>query len=129
MALSLIEDRRRFRRVNDRIFILCQFMKKKYVDIIKGFSNDLSAGGLCFETDRFISPQAIFSLEIYQPLRQSKEELITVFALAKAKWVTQTDIAGKYEGSNKYIIGVEFVEVDNRERKAIAEYVQDKLNI
>lgn len=129
MAITRIEERRRFRRLNDRIFILCQFMKNENVDIVKGFSNDISAGGLCFETDRVISPRAIFSLEIYQPLRQSKEELVTVFALAKVKWVRQTDIAGKYEGSNKYKIGVEFVEVDNRERKAIAKYVQEKLNI
>lgn len=129
MTITRIEERRRFERLNDRIFILCQFVKKKDVDIIKGFSNDVSAGGLCFETDRFISPQAIFSLEIYQPLRRSKEELINVSALAKVKWVRQTDIAGKYEGSNKYKIGVEFVKIDNRERKAIAEYVQDKLNI
>lgn len=127
MTNTRIEDRRRFRRLNDRIFILCQFMKKKDVDVIKGFSNDISAGGLCFETDRFISPQAVFSLEIYQPLRHSREELTTVFALAKVKWVTQTDIAGKYEGSNKYRVGVEFVEIGERERNVMAGYVQDKL--
>lgn len=129
MAITRIEERRRFRRLNDRIFILCQLMKKKDMDVIKGFSNDISASGLCFETDRVISPQAIFSLEIYQPLRRSKEELTAVSALAKVKWVTQMDIVSKYEGSNKYRVGVEFVEIDNRERKAIAEYVQDKLNI
>ncbi|MBI4684546.1 MAG: PilZ domain-containing protein [Nitrospirae bacterium] len=128
MVIAPIEERRRFSRLNNRIFILCRFRKKKNVDIIKGFTNDISPGGLMFETDRLIPPQGVLNLEIYQPLSQFSRGIISIPILAKVKWVTEMNIADKYKGSNKYRIGVEFAKIDARERKVIAEYVQDKLS-
>ena len=128
MDIAHLKERRRFSRLNERIFIFCRFMEEEDVDIIKGFANNVSAGGLMFEIERSIPPQTIFSLEIYQPLIQSKEEFISISASAKVKWATQIDSADKYGNSNKYRIGVEFVEIDDGERKTIAEYVQSELN-
>lgn len=128
MPIPLMKELRTFSRLNDRIFILCRFRKKKDVDIIKGFTNDISAGGLMFETDRLIPPKDVLNLEIYQPLSQFTREIISIPILAKVKWVTEMNIADKYEGSNKYRMGVEFIKIDDRERKVIAEYVQDKLS-
>ncbi len=126
--MSHLKERRRFPRLNEGVFFLYQFMEKKDMDIMKGFTNNISTGGLMFETDRPISAEDLFILEIYQPLRQFKEEIISISTAVKVRWVTQIDRSDKYEGSNKYRIGVEFVEIDKEERKTIAKYMQNKLN-
>ena len=129
MNIAGLKEKRKFPRLNTRAFILYRFMEKKRLNMIKGFTNNISTGGLMFETDRQILTQGIFILEIYQPLGQSGEEIISISTTAKIKWVNQIDIPDKYKGSNKHRIGIEFVEMNNDERKTITEYVQDKLNL
>jgi len=119
--------RRRFCRLNDHIFILCQLMEKENVRIVKAFTRNISAGGLCFETEQPIPARTVLSLEIYQPLRKSEGRILSIPAQAKVKWVISNDTATRYQGSNKYRLGVEFVKIGGRERKEIAGYVKDKL--
>ena len=123
-----IKERRKFPRLNERIFILCQSKEKPGMNTIKGFTKNISAGGLMFETDRPISKQDVFILEIYQPLRQSGQESISITTLAKAKWVTPINSIEKYEGIDRFKMGMEFVKLDDKDRKAIAKCVQAKLN-
>ena len=124
--IGQIKEKRRFPRLNDRILIFSKTAES--LEPVRDITKNISSSGLMFEPCRSISPQTIFDLEIYQPLRESKREFISISILAKVKWVTQINIPDKYEGSNKYRIGVEFIEIDDRERKWIAGYVQDKLN-
>ena len=129
--MSLQEERRRFPRLNDRIIIHYRYTEKKNADMgnaIKGFSKNISAGGLMFESDRSIPAQAIFNLEIYQPLRNSNEQIISIPALAKVKWKVRIDNTNEDKGSNKYRIGAEFLEIDAGERNAIAKYVKGKIS-
>lgn len=127
MDIAYPKERRRFPRLNEYIFILCQFMEKEKMNIIKGFTANISAGGLMFETDRFISADCVFILEIYQPLGRSRREISAISTSAKVKWIMQIDNAEKYEGSNRYRIGVKFIDINDGDRKAITEYVQDNL--
>ncbi len=129
MDLARIQEQRKFPRIKEHIFVHGQSMKRKDTNIIKGFTNNISAGGLMFETDKRIFPPDVFNLEIYQPSRQWRRKLISIPILAKVKRVTKISPFNKQQGSNKYRVGVEFIEVDNSQRKAIAEYVKEKLNI
>lgn len=130
--MALLEEKRRFPRLNNRILIHYQLIEKKEADmgdIIKGFTKNISAGGLMFETDKPIPMQSVLNLEVYQPLTQSGEQIISIFTLAKVKHAMRIDDADRYEGSNKYRIGMEFVEIDDIEKKIIANYVKAGLNI
>lgn len=123
-----IKERRLFPRLNERIFILCQSKEKPGINIIKGFTKNISVGGLMFESDRPLSRQGTFILEIYQPSIQSGEEFISITNLAKVKWVTPIDLTQEYEGIDKFKVGMEFLEFDDRDKNTIAKYVLVKLN-
>lgn len=128
MGIVRTEERRRFRRLNGRIFVLCQLMEKEVGRIIKTFTRDISGGGLCFETEQLILAGTMLGLEIYQPLSESREKYISISALGKVKWVTGINITKRDVGSNKYRVGVEFVKVGGKERKEIIGYVKDELS-
>jgi c-di-GMP-binding flagellar brake protein YcgR len=102
-------------------------MEKENVRIVKAFTRDISAGGLCFETEQPITARTVLSLEIYQPLRKPEGRILSIPVQAKVKWVISTNTATRYQGSNKYRLGVEFVKIGGRERKEIAGYVKDEL--
>lgn len=123
-----IKERRISPRLNERIFILCQSKEKPGMNIIKGFTKNISAGGLMFESDGSLSRQDTFILEIYQPSIQSGQEFISMTTLAKVKWVTPIDLTKEYEGIDKFKVGMEFLKLDDRDRNTIAKYVQAKLN-
>ena len=123
-----IKERRISSRLNERIFILCQSKEKPSMNIIKGFTKNISAGGLMFESDGPLPRQDIFILEIYQPSIQSGQEFISITTLAKVKWVTPIDLTQEYEGRDKFKVGMEFLKLDDRDRDTIAKYAQAKLN-
>ena len=123
-----IKERRISPRLNERIFILCQSKEKPGMNIIKGFTKNISAGGLMFESDGPLPRQDIFILEIYQPSIQSGQEFISITTLAKARWVTPIDLTKEYEGIDKFKVGMEFLKFNGRDRNTIAKYVQAKLN-
>lgn len=128
MDILPVRERRRFPRIDKRIFILCQSGEKPDTNIIKGFTKDISAGGLMFESDRPIPCAKHFILEIYHPQREPGDEIISLAALAKVKWVKRIDTAVRLEGSNKFQIGIEFINAGDKTRQIIANYVQRGLN-
>ena len=89
METTRLEERRRFSRLNQDIFILCQSMEEENKNIIKGFTNNISAGGLMFESDRYMLCTKCFVLELYQPQGESQNEIISISTLARVKWVKQ----------------------------------------
>lgn len=128
MDILPVRERRRFPRIDKCIFIFCQLTQKENINTIKGFTDNISAGGLMFEADRSIPCTKHFILEIYQPQGESQDEIISLAALAKVKWVKPIDTVVRLEGSNKFQIGIEFINVDDKIRQIIANYVQRELN-
>lgn len=98
------------------------------MNIIKGFTKNISAGGLMFESDGPLSRQDTFILEIYQPSIQSGQEFISITTLAKVRWAAPVDLTKEYEAIDKFKVGMEFLKFDDRDRNIIAKYVQAKLN-
>lgn len=126
MEVVYSKEKRRFKRIEESIFILLQFRERKGLTLIKGFANNISAGGLMFETDRSMPCVKHFILEIYQPQGESQDEIISITTLAKVKWAKRIDTADRFDGSNKFKIGMEFIKIDDKARKMIADYVQTK---
>lgn len=124
-----IVERRKSPRLNERIFILYQSIERQGMDMIKGFTENISAGGLMFDTDRPIPRGDVAILEIYQPSPESSGELISIITMAEVRWVAPIDSIEKYEGMDKFKIGMEFIKPDDNNRKTIAKYVRAKLYV
>lgn len=75
------EERRKFSRIEDNIFIFCK-LKHDY-RIIEWITKDINEMGLRFESDKFIPPSTFMEIEIYQPLDYRKSRIVSIYVLAK----------------------------------------------
>jgi hypothetical protein len=81
-----------------------------------------------FEIDKLIQVGSVLNLEIYQPSNFYKEDVVfSIPAQARVVWINKKEDTSKKDEDNKYKVGVEFVEIGERERNVMAGYVQDKL--
>lgn len=122
MKSSSKSERRKFRRIETTIF--CQLVQGR--ERIESVSRDISGGGLMFEIDRFTPPLATFELEIYQPVDYRKSKIVSIFIFARVVWIKEIEESPKFEGSNKYVVGIEFIEIEEEDRTMIAKYVAEK---
>lgn len=84
-------------------------------DALKGFTLNISGGGICFEADNEISNGTLLALEL-----KSKVFPSSIIALGKTVWCKKEDARDKYE------VGVEFwwTGWDNQDAQfAMADYI------
>lgn len=118
------QERRKFPRVKDNIFIFCK-LKGDY-KVIEGITKDISEMGLGFKSDRFVPPSTLMEMEIYQPLDYVKSKIVSIYLLGKVVWVKEIKKGNRYKGSNKYIGGIKFTEISNQDRGIIVNYMKEK---
>ena len=118
-------ERRRFPRSKDNIFVLCSLKASTPVEF-KVVASDISAGGLIFETERDVSKDSELELQIYQPRNRDKNMIFSIPVLAKVAWIRKIEKDNFEKGENKYRIGIEFLEIKEKDRKIIANYLEKK---
>ena len=119
-------EKRKFPRLKDNNFILC-FLETNHDVGFEAITCDVSAGGLMFETERYISKKSGLKLEVYQPTDRHKNTLFCIPALARVSWTRKIAKDNCKEGENKYRMGVEFLEIKEEDRARIAKYVQENI--
>ena len=113
-----------FPRLKDNIFILgC--LKSSPTEEFKAITNNISAGGIMFETERNISKDSELELEIYQPMDSDKRIIFSILVLAKVKWIRQIEKDNFQQGENKYRVGIEFSKIEEEDRQKIINYVEE----
>ena len=120
-------ERRRYLRLKDNILIFGNLMSSP-LGKFKAFTNDISAGGLMFESERGISKERELELEIYQPTDRHKYMLFSITVLAKIIWIRKIAKENFDPGENKYRIGMEFSKIKDEDRQRIAKYVENNLS-
>lgn len=118
-------ERRTFPRFKDNIFVFCR-SELTSSDEFKAITCDISGGGLMFESERDIPNQGELELEIYQPRDRDKRVIFSIPTLARVKWSKKIEKDNFGEGENKYRVGIEFSEIQEGDRKIIANYVERK---
>lgn len=118
-------ERRRFPRLSKNIFIRCR-SKSHSSNEFKAIAENISGGGLMFETDRYIPTQTELGLEIYQPMICSESVILSISVLAKVIWTREKGVKYFEEGENTHRVGVEFLEIREDDRRKIAKYVEEK---
>ncbi|MCM8799407.1 MAG: PilZ domain-containing protein [Candidatus Omnitrophica bacterium] len=79
---------------------------------------NISAGGCCLRTDKFLPVGSILELKINFPHLENP-----VFALSKVVWTRQIGKTGRYE------FGIQFIEIDENLRKFIDEHINSIFKI
>ncbi len=118
------QERRKFSRIEDNIFIFCK-LKPDY-GVIEWITRDISEMGLRFESDKFIPPSTFIEMEIYQPLDYLKSRIVSIYALANVVWVKEIKKGDRYKGSNRYIGGAKFTKISKQDRGIIVNYMKEK---
>ncbi len=119
-------ERRKFTRLRDNIFIWGN-LKSDPIREFKAFTEDISAGGLMFETERDISKDKELEFQIYQPVLRRKRIIFSIPVLAKIIWTRKIDKDKFEEGENKYRVGIKFLEIGEENRQRIAKYIDENL--
>lgn len=122
---SLSLERRKIPRLKDKVFIFGN-LRQNPAEEFKAFSEDISAGGLMFETERAFPVQDKLELEMYQPMAHDKGIIFSIPVLAKVAWMRRIEKNNFEPGENKYRVGIEFSEIKEKDRKLIAAYVEKK---
>lgn len=117
-------ERRKFRRIQDNIFVFCR--SKPRQGVIEWIAKDISEIGLRFESDEFIPPSTLMELEIYQPLNYFKNRIVTIYVLAKIVWIKELEKIERYGAINRYIGGIKFTKISKQDRNVIANYVKER---
>lgn len=120
-------ERRRFGRLNERIFIRYWLAQRAGATVYESFAGNISAGGLCFECERSMRTDTHLALELYQPLKGAAGRFLCIAARGQVRWAARNDTRPIYKGANNYLAGVEFVQIRRDERKQVATYVHDRL--
>jgi c-di-GMP-binding flagellar brake protein YcgR len=117
-------ESRRYPRLKDNILIFGNLMSSPF----KAFTQDISVGGLMFESERNISKERQLEIEIYQPADPHKHMIFSIAVLAKIIWVKKIVKENFEPGENKYRIGMEFSKIKDEDRHRIAEYIENNLS-
>lgn len=120
-------ERRKFSRLKDNIFIFGCLRADPIEEEIKAFTNDVSAGGLMFEAERDILKDSELELQIYQPLDRDKRMIFSIPVMAKVIWTRKIEKDNLEEGETKYRVGIEFLEIKEKDREMIERYVEVNL--
>lgn len=112
-------ERRKFARLNKHVkvyyTILSTEVEKTYHEEIETVTQNISAGGVCFETKESLSSGALLKMEIELPRRK---ELIQ--SLGKVIWQQKKE-------EQKHETGVAFFWITEEDRQAINNYVEENI--
>lgn len=110
-----MKEKRKFPRIdNDKVKVMWRKVEK--LDSLDDIKN-ISEGGICLKIKHDdIHKNDILSLSIALPNKD------LIFCKANVVWVKQLDKTDL--NKNKYLIGVEFINIDSQSREKIKELVQ-----
>lgn len=102
------EENRRFQRVNLHTALRCQV--RGTPDFDNAISDNISEGGLAFNSSKFIPPATPVMLEISLLSR-------ILHPIGRVSWCQPLP------HSNRNRLGVEFLEFDSSEKKHLSDYI------
>ncbi|MEI8349270.1 MAG: PilZ domain-containing protein [Candidatus Omnitrophota bacterium] len=112
-----MENRRKFPRVNTAKMMVSWRKVKAYDNLNE--TKDISGGGICLMVDGegLVSVGDILQLEFSLPLGK------TIYSKGKAVWLDKFTIIGDLKEETRYEVGVEFLDINDKDRAAIEQFV------
>ncbi len=110
--MANFEEKRRYGRIHGRFALKYKDMRKKNEEFRGTVSKNLSAGGVRFRSDRFISLACRLVVELNVP-----ELTEPIRAVSKIAWIKKLPAGDDYE------VGNQFLEISRRDREIIQNMV------
>jgi len=106
--MSAFEEKRRFSRIHGRFLLKYKDMRKENDEFRGTVSKNLSAGGVRFRSDRFISLACRLVVELNVP-----ELVKPIRAVSKIAWIKKLPAGDDYE------VGNQFLEISRQDKEII----------
>ena len=113
---SEIVDKRKYARVNSSLPLHYRNLKVAGDPTVESSSRNLSEGGVCFKSSRFISLACRLVLEITLPAQPKPIKAIT-----KVAWIKRIPDSEQYE------LGNQFLEITREDKARVAEYISKNI--
>ena len=108
------EEKRRFKRIDSSLSVQFKNLRQP-ADIANGsLTRNVSEGGVCFKTSKFISLACRLVLEINLPNAPKP-----IKAISKVAWIR------KVPSSDQYELGNQFLEITREDRSLITGFVNN----
>lgn len=113
-----VEDKRRYKRVAAGVPIRYKNLRAAAELPVGAISRNLSEGGICFHTNKFISLACRLVVEISIPT-----SLRPVKAISKVAWIRRIPSTDQYE------LGNQFLEINKEDKANILDFVNQSLSV
>lgn len=110
-------EKRKYPRVEEKIPVLYQVPGGEQVE--EGSTHDISAGGVCFESDVFVPSASAMEVQINKPIDGGLKAILPIHANVKVIWIKQSE-------TGKYKLGLEFTSIEEKHRKEIIRNVKER---
>ncbi len=112
---NIVKEQRRSPRMKTRIPIRYKELRDGAESVAVGsLTCDVSAGGLRFTTNKFISTTCRLLLELDIP-----NQIKPIQAVSNVAWVQRTNVGEHYE------VGNEFMEITAKDKELIAKFLKE----
>lgn len=112
-----LEEKRRFKRVDFNLPVQYKNLRAP-ADLSSGsVSRNLSEGGVCFKSNKFVSLACRLVVEITLPASPKP-----IKAISKVAWIR------KVPSSDQYELGNQFLEITKEDKAHIVNFVNQSLN-
>lgn len=112
-----LEDRRRFPRTDSSLPLQYKNLRNSGVASVGSLAKDISAGGVCFKTNEFLSLACRLVVEINLPTTAKP-----IKAISKVAWIKKVPTGDYYE------LGNQFLEISKDDKAQIMDFVSKALS-
>lgn len=116
--LNNVEEKRRFKRVDSALSVRYRNLRKNQNPILESLSKNIGEGGVCFNSNEFISLACRMIVEITLPTTPKP-----IRAISKVAWIR------KLPTSESYQIGNQFLEITKEDKENISHFINQVVKI
>jgi uncharacterized protein (TIGR02266 family) len=110
-----VQERRKYVRLTADVEVRYDVLDTKSHEAMQAVTRNISAGGICLIINEQLPIGTVLQLDIYLPQNQP-----VIKAKGKIVWISAFRMANEKE---RYDAGIEFIEIDEEQRKIIDKYV------
>jgi c-di-GMP-binding flagellar brake protein YcgR len=111
-----VEEKRKFKRIDSNLQVQFKNLRQAGEAPSGSLTRNVSEGGVCFKTSKFISLACRLVLEISMPNSPKP-----IKAISKVAWIR------KVPSSDQYELGNQFLEINKEDKAHIMNFVNEAL--